>query len=81
MDSAVVVFKKKSNKIKLNNKELFFKLVKDAFVQKRKTLKNNLKNYDLNKINEVLKEHNKDINIRAENITIEEFAEISNSLN
>lgn len=81
VDSAVVVFKKKSNKIKLNNKELFFKLVKDAFVQKRKTLKNNLKNYDLNKINEVLKEHNKDINIRAENITIEEFAEISNSLN
>ena len=37
-------------------------------------------NYDLNKINEVLKKHDKNITLRAENITIEEFAEISNEL-
>lgn len=73
--------KKKLNKINLRNKDLFFKLVKDAFTQKRKTLKNNLKDYDLDKIEEVLKKYNKNISFRAENITIEEFADISDNLN
>lgn len=80
VDSAVVVFSKKKTKLYLNDKDHFFKLVKNAFMQKRKTLKNNLSNYDLNKINEVLKKHDKNITLRAENITIEEFAEISNEL-
>lgn len=80
VDSAVVVFTKKENKLSLKNKEIFFKLVKDAFVQKRKTLRNNLKGYDLDKINKVLNKHNKDISYRAEAITIEEFADIANNL-
>lgn len=80
VDSAVVVFNKKQDKIKLNNETHFFKLVKTAFTQKRKTLKNNLSDYDLNKINSILKTFNKDINERAENITIEEFVKISNEL-
>ncbi len=78
VDSAIVVFSKKDKKIEVKAEDFFFKLVKDAFVQKRKTLKNNLKGYDLDKINEVLKTFNKDVSIRAENITIEEFAQISN---
>lgn len=81
IDSAVVVFNKKDNKIKVNNEDFFFKLVKDAFVQKRKTLKNNLKGYDLDKINKTLSKFNKDTSFRAENITIEEFATISNEYN
>ncbi len=80
VDSAIVVFNKKKDKLKLNNEEHFFKLVKSAFTQKRKTLKNNLSNYDLNKVNNILKTFNKDINERAENITIEEFVKISNEL-
>lgn len=80
VDSAVVVFEKKNDKIKLNDERHFFNLVKQAFVYKRKTLKNNLKNYDLTKINEIMKTFNKNINYRAENITIEEFAKISNEL-
>lgn len=80
VDSAVVTFTKKERNLNLKNKEFFFKLVKDAFVQKRKTLKNNLKNYELDKIDEVLKKYNKNISFRAENITIEEFADISNNL-
>lgn len=80
VDSAVVIFEKRNNKIPLNNEEHFFKLVKDAFVQKRKTLKNNLKYYDLQRINSILKESKKDITSRAEVITIEEFAKISNEL-
>ncbi len=80
VDSAVVIFTKKIKKIKILNESLFFKLVKDSFDKKRKTLKNNLKDYNLDKINEVLNKHNKNINNRAETITIEEFAEISNFL-
>lgn len=80
VDSAVVVFKKKNKKSYIKNEDFFFELVKKAFKQKRKTLKNNLKNYDLEKINNILKESNKDISFRAENITIDEFIKISNSL-
>ena len=80
VDSAVVTFTKKRNNLKADDEKLFFKLVRDAFCQKRKTLKNNLKSYNLDKINETLKKHNKDITFRAENITMEEFIDISNNL-
>lgn len=81
IDSAVVVFKKKENKINLKDESLFFKLVKDSFKQKRKTLKNNLSSYDLDVIENVLKKHNKSLLSRAEEISIEEFADIANNLN
>lgn len=81
VDSAIVVFQKKKEKALLKNEKLFFELVKKAFKQKRKTLKNNLKDYDLERIDNILKEYNKDTSFRAENITIDEFIEISNSLN
>lgn len=81
VDSAIVVFQKKKEKALLKNEKLFFELAKKAFKQKRKTLKNNLKDYDLERIDNILKEYNKDTSFRAENITIDEFIEISNSLN
>ena len=80
VDSIVVEFKKINNNIELKDKDVFFKLVRDSFVQKRKTLRNNLKNYDLNKIEEVLKKHNFDLSVRAEQLSIKIFAEISNNL-
>ena len=55
-------------------------MVKDSFKQKRKTLKNNLKNYDLKIIDDVLSKTNKSTNDRAETITLEEFINISNAL-
>ena len=79
VDSIVVEFTKRTNKLKVNE-EIFFKLIRDSFVQKRKTLKNNLKAYDLNKIEYVLKKHNMDLSIRAEQISIELFVEIANIL-
>lgn len=79
VDSIVVSFTKKE-RIKLKNEEQFFKLIRDSFKQKRKTLKNNLKEYDLNKIEEVLNKHNLNLQVRAEAIPIEIFIEISNNL-
>lgn len=80
VDSIVVEFKRKKEFLKVNNEDVFFKLVRDSFTQKRKTLKNNLKKYDLNKIEDTLKKYNLDLSVRAENISLEIFVDIANNL-
>lgn len=80
VDSIVVEFRRKENTYKVKSESVFFKLVKDCFTQKRKTLKNNLKGYDLEKIENVLKQYNLDLSVRAEALSIEQFVEISNAL-
>ena len=80
VDSIVVEFTRKENNFFLKNEDIFFKLIRDSFTQKRKTLKNNLKGYDLEKVEEVLKKHNYDLSVRAEALPIEIFVEISNNL-
>ena len=47
---------------------------------KRKTLKNNLKNYDFNKIKEILNKYNLSETVRAEELSEEVFVEITNVL-
>lgn len=80
VDSSVLLFKKRENLLKVKNEELFFKFVRDSFKQKRKNLRNNLKDYDLEKINKLLKDLKKDLTFRAEQISIEEFVYIVNNL-
>lgn len=77
---SVVVKLSKNKKFEAKNEEKFYKLVKDSFTQKRKNLRNNLRNYDLSKIEEVLKKHDKDLTARAESLSVEQFVEISNNL-
>ena len=69
-----------NRKYKANNEDKLYKLIKDAFKQKRKNLRNNLKNYDLERINIILSKNNKNLMSRAEELTVEEFVEISNNL-
>ena len=78
VDSAVIKLIK--NKKKCNNEELLFKLLKDSFKLKRKNLRNNLKDYDLNKILEVLLKYNMDLTNRAEDLSIEVFIDIANNI-
>lgn len=80
VDSIVVEFSKKEKIVKLKNEELFFKLIRDSFKQKRKTLRNNLKEYDLEKIEEVLERHNYTLSVRAEQLTLDIFIDIANNL-
>ena len=80
VDSIVVEFTKKERTFNLKDEKLFFNLVKDSFTQKRKTIKNNLKKYDLEKIEKVLKKYNFDLSVRAEQLPIEIFIDIANSL-
>ena len=80
VDSIVVEFVKHNKYNNVLNEEFFFKLVRDSFKQKRQTLRNNLKEYDLNIISNVLLKSGKDLSVRAEKLTIEEFIEMSNAL-
>ena len=79
VDSIVVEFSKKE-KIHLKNEQLFFKLVRDSFKQKRKNLRNNLKEYDLEKIANILNKFNFDLTARAEQLDINVFIDIANNL-
>ena len=80
VDSIIVEFSKKENLLAVKNEEVFFKLIRDSFTQKRKTLRNNLKGYNLEKIEEVLNRHNLDLSGRAEQLSTEIFIEIANNL-
>ena len=80
VDSIVLLMKKKEEKEVINNIDIFYKLIRDAFQFKRKNLRNNLKNYDLDVIEEVLKKYGFDLNSRAEQINYKIFIEISNKL-
>lgn len=80
VDSIVVEFKKRKRDYQVNDEKLFFKLIKDSFQQKRKTIRNNLKDYDLQTVENVLKKYQFDLNTRAEQIPDYVFAEISNEI-
>lgn len=80
VDSIVVEFSRKADLKHLKDKKLFFKLIRDSFTQKRKTLRNNLKEYNLKIIEDVLKKYNYDLSVRAEQLDIDIFIEIANSL-
>lgn len=73
---------RKEPPVKTNNPEMMFKIIKSAFMQRRKTLINALVNNkifaDKNEAAKVLKEANLDINIRGEKLTLEDYAKIAN---
>ena len=80
VDSEVISFEIKKNRLISKNEELFFDLVRDSFKFKRKTIKNNLKKYDLNKVEDILKKNGYNLSSRAETVPYEVFVEISNAL-
>lgn len=80
VDSVVIALLKKKERLSVLNEELFFKLIRDSFKFKRKNIRNNLKNYDLVKIENVLKKHGYDLSVRAEQLSLEIFVEIANEL-
>lgn len=80
VDSVVVSFTRKKELLELNDKNHFFKLVRDSFQYKRKTIRNNLKGYDLEVVDSVLKEYNFSLSSRAEELPVIVFVKISNAL-
>ncbi len=79
VDSAVVLLEKRNDK-PIVNEDGYFKFIKEAFQNKRKTLKNNLKNYDWGKVLAILTELGYKENVRAEEISKTDFKKIWESL-
>ena len=64
----------------LKNFDIFQKLLRDSFQFKRKTLRNNLKGYNLLIVEEVLSRFGYDLSVRAEKLSVEIFVEIANAI-
>ena len=83
VDSVVVDCKvRTSPAVDLIDEKLFFRVVKAAFGQRRKTLNNALKSMGVDKsiIADVLAKANIDATRRGETLTMDEFATLSNTL-
>ena len=75
---------RKDPPVETKNTEMMFKIIKNAFMQRRKTLLNSLTNTKIFKNKEegtkILKTLNLNENIRAEELTLKNFAEITDLL-
>lgn len=86
VDSAVIrVDIYKQPPVQISSEEIFFKVVRFAFNQRRKTLLNALSqgtfvDGDKEKLRNIIEECNLDANIRGEKLSIQDFANISNKL-
>lgn len=80
VDSIVVSMNLKKDRLELKNEELFFKLIRDSFKMKRKNLRNNLKEYDLDVVESILQKYGFDLSVRAEALSLDIFVDIANNL-
>lgn len=75
---------RKQPPVEVKNKDVMFKIIKSAFMQKRKTLLNALNNTKIfttkGKGIKILKELNLKENIRPENLSLQDFANITNKI-
>ncbi len=83
VDSEVIKLQiREEPKVHVENEELFFKVIKASFMQRRKTLLNGLNNSgiikDKESLKEILQKLGLSVDIRGEKLTIEQFAELSN---
>lgn len=76
VESGVLLLKRKENYKLPCNEKLFFRIVKQAFQQRRKTLRNSLKSFNLNdnlKANTIFDK-------RPEQLSVQEFIEITQAI-
>ena len=71
---------KKKDRLNVLDMDLFKRLVRDSFSYKRKTIRNNLKNYNLEVVERVLNKYGFDLSVRSENLELEVFVNIANEL-
>lgn len=82
VDSEVIKLSlRKQPQVIVNDEEKFFKLIKFSFMQRRKTFLNGVSNsgfVDKQKLKEILEKLQINENIRGENLTLKQFAQIAN---
>ena len=79
VDSMVIKLIKKDKDKNVDENKLY-KLIKDSFKQKRKNLRNNLKSYNLEKLENILNQINKSLTNRAEELSVEDYIFISKNI-
>ncbi len=75
VESAIIRFTKRLNKPDIDTCK-YFKLISDSFKYKRKTLKNNLSNYNFSIIENILNTNGYPSNVRAEDLDEDMFIRI-----
>ena len=83
VDSCVIKLDvRKVPPVELKNEKDFFNLIKAGFSQRRKTINNSIASMGISKekIKNVLEKLGIDSKLRAENLTMEQFADISNNM-
>ena len=80
VDSMIISLSRKKEYLKPHNEELFLKLVRDSFQFKRKTLKNNLREYNWDSIKSYLDENGIKETVRAEELKLSDYIKISDIL-
>ncbi len=80
VDSVIVSFTEKNDKKYLKDFKFFERIVRDSFQFKRKTIKNNLRSYDLDIVSDVLSKYGYDLSVRAENLELDVFVDLANEL-
>ena len=83
VDSAVIQLHLHEPVVQPKNEATFFKVIKGAFAQRRKTVLNSLSSslsLDKNAVRDILKAAGVEETARAERLTLENFADISNAL-
>lgn len=80
VDSVILSLKEKKEKLFLYDFDFFDQIVRASFQFKRKNIKNNLRKYDLNIINNVLNNYGYDLTVRAEDLDVCVFVNIANEL-
>ena len=83
VDSEVIKLKiRQEPAVNVKNEEVFFRLIKESFSHRRKTLVNGLENSgmfkDKEQIKQLLEKMDLETNVRGENLSINQFAELSN---
>ena len=81
VDSSVILLERKKQTLPLTSEAFFLKFNRAIFVQRRKTIYNNLKSsfgYNKEMIESILIKHNLSLNVRAEELTVEQIVSLSN---
>ena len=79
VESAIIKLETRTNRPEIDE-DKYFKLINDSFKMKRKTLRNNLNNYDFDKIKKILEKYNLSETVRAEELSEEIFLSIYNEI-
>lgn len=80
VDSCLLELKiRKAPAVKTKNEKLFFEIIRAAFNKRRKTLRNSLAGIiPMQKLSLFFEQYNLDINIRPEDLSLEDFANLTN---